>query len=113
MNTGQQQKSAAPAIKGETGLQKPPKKLGGNLQGNNPFFSAGVVPLNKKSIGQANNAMSDLGFKEDIQEYTVYKSKSEFDRLRSAIHNGQTTSTLLNLVILLFFGMAELLALIV
>ena len=85
MNTGQQQKSAAPAIQGETSLQKPPKKLGGNLQGNNPFFSAGVVPLNKKSIGQATNALSEMGYKEDIQEYTVYKSKGEFDKLRSEI----------------------------
>ena len=36
-------------------------------------------------MNSAQNYLSEAGYSEEIVEYTVYKSKIEFDRLRKSI----------------------------
>ena len=52
--------------------------------------------------------MTDDGYTEEISEYTVYKSKIEFDRLRKAIQNRETMSRVINMILLIVFGIVEI-----
>ena len=59
-------------------------------------------------MNSAQNYTTDDGFNEEIVEYTVYKSKIEFDRLRKTIKFRETLSTVINLLLLLIFGIIEI-----
>ena len=52
--------------------------------------------------------MSENGFSEEIVEYTVYKSKIEFDRLRKTIKYRETLSTVINILLMIIFGIIEI-----
>ena len=47
--------------------------------------------------------MVENDYSEEIVEYTVYKSKLEFDRLRNAIQQRETMSSVLNILLLIIF----------
>lgn len=59
-------------------------------------------------MNSAQNYLSENGFAEEIVEYTVYKSKIEFDRLRKTIKFRENLSTVINLLLLLIFGVLEI-----
>ena len=52
-------------------------------------------------------------FAEEISDYTVYKSKLEFDRLKRQIKNRETVASLLNVLLLVLFGIIEIVVYIV
>ena len=52
-------------------------------------------------------------FAEEISDYTVYKSKQEFDRLKRLIKNRETVASLLNVLLLVLFGIIEIVVYIV
>lgn len=56
--------------------------------------------------------LSEAGYSEEIVEYTVYKSKLEFDRLRKAIKDRETLSQILNLILLTLFGIVDIILII-
>ena len=56
--------------------------------------------------------LSEAGYSDDIVEYTVYKSKIEFDRLKKAIKDRETMSQILNLVLLIIFGIIDIILII-
>lgn len=63
-------------------------------------------------MNSAQNYLSEAGYSEEIVEYTVYKSKIEFDRLRKSIQQRETMSSVLNILLLLIFGILEIILLI-
>ena len=52
--------------------------------------------------------MNDNEYSEEIAEYTVYKSKLEFDRLKKAILQRETMSSVLNTLLLVIFGIIDI-----
>jgi hypothetical protein len=62
------------------------------------------------STNSADNAQGEAPtpFDEEVLEYTVYKSKFEFDRLRRSIKNMETLSTLFDVLLLVLFGIIEI-----
>jgi len=52
--------------------------------------------------------MNDNEYSEEIVEYTVYKSKLEFDRLKKAILQRETMSFVLNTLLLVIFGIIDI-----
>ena len=82
LTAGQAQKSAAPAIVSQANAvhsSKPPA-AGGAIT--HPFFHSAAIPLHRKPSSASAASVHD-----EIAEYTVYKSKLDFDRLRRDIKN--------------------------
>jgi hypothetical protein len=52
--------------------------------------------------------MNDNEYSEEIVEYTVYKSKLEFDRLKKAILQRETMTSVLNTLLLVIFGIIDI-----
>ena len=67
-----------------------------------------------RTLSQNSGARSAAeSYDEEVQEYTVYKSKLEFERLRLTIKNRETVASLVDVLLLVLFGIIEIVVYIV
>lgn len=81
--------------------------IGGNY---GPFFQAAAIPMRHNPSQHSAGADS---IDEEVLDYTVYKSKIEFERLRLTIKNRETVASLVDVLLLVLFGIIEIVVYIV